>query len=155
MIQAAYQRILVGFENEASLQQALQHFQKEDFSSVKSGLVPPANDAVPRKRTFRAGGLKAAGIGGVVGAIIGGLIMITALNIPNQGSVYNNATPLSVLVVLIGTAFGASASGLLSFFTGIDPDQAPTASYQLSIEASAEEIETVTNIALSNGGHLL
>lgn len=81
--------------------------------------------------------------------------MIAALNIPNQGSVHNNAIPLFILVVLLGTAFGASASGLLSFFTGVDPQPNPTATYKLSIEASAEEIEAVTNIALSNGGHLL
>lgn len=155
MEQTAYQRIVVGFKNEASLQQAVQYFQKENFSSVKGDLVPPVNDAVPRKRTFGPSGIKAAGIGGTVGATIGALIMTVALNIPNQESVYNNATPLFVLVVLIGTTFGAGASGLLSFFTGIEPDRAPTANYKFSIEASAEEIETVTKIVLDSGGHLL
>jgi len=155
MVQAASQEVTVAFDTEQALQQAEQSLQQKKLSTVKASVTTPTDGAVPKKRTVKSGGLKSAGIGGAMGAIAGGIIATVAINVPNVASVYNNATPLLVLAVLIGTAFGGGAGALSSFFAGANLDEDP-ASYRLIVAAaSAEELKTATTTLLENGGRLL
>ncbi len=159
MVQAASQQITVAFDTKQDLQQAEQSLQQEEFSNVRVSVDTAADTstdaAVPKKRTVKPGGLKAAGIGGVMGALIGGIIATIALSAPNIASIYNNATPIAVIAVLIGAAFGGGAGGLSSFFAGATLDQDP-ANYRLIVEASStEELKTVTATLLEKGGRLI
>ncbi|MGB3670067.1 MAG: hypothetical protein WA783_22630 [Phormidesmis sp.] len=155
MVQAASQEVTVAFDTKQALQQAEESLQQKKLSTVRASVTTSTDTAVPKKRTVKSGGLKAASLGGVMGAIAGGIIATAALNVPNVASVYNNATPLLVLAILIGAAFGGGAGGLSSFFAGANLDEDP-ASYRLIVAAaSAEELKTATTTLLENGGRLL
>ncbi|MGC1218089.1 MAG: hypothetical protein WA883_11505 [Phormidesmis sp.] len=155
MVQAASQEVTVAFDTKQALQQAEESLQQKKLSTVRASVTTSTDTAVPKKRTVKSGGLKAASLGSVMGAIAGGIIATAALNVPNVASVYNNATPLLVLAILIGAAFGGGAGGLSSFFAGANLDEDP-ASYRLIVAAaSAEELKTATTTLLENGGRLL
>lgn len=156
MAEASRQRILIGFESEQAMSQAMQSLEAKALSTLEAEVVPPLDKDVPEERSLNSGIAKAAGLGAVMGAMAGGLIITTALNIPNNiASISENATPLSVLVVLIGAAFGGLGGGAASFFSGANPDAETPANYKLRVEASDEEVKTVTQVLLSEGGRLL
>ena len=152
---STHQRILVGFETQQALQQAQQSLIAKALASAESAVVAPLADNVPEEDTVKADTLKAAGLGGVTGAIAGAMIMLTAQSIPNLASISENATPLSVLVVLIGAALGSTAGGLSSFFAGAGREQDTPANYKLIVEASSEDIQTATQVLMAEGGRLL
>ncbi len=162
MVQAASQQITIAFNTQQALEQAEQRLQEKGLSTVKAAaqtLTQTAADkqadaGAPKKRTVKSGGLKAAGISGLMGAIAGGIIATVALNVPNVASIYNNGTPIFVLAVLIGAVFGGAAGGLTSFFAGAKLDQDPT-NYRLIVEASPADIKVATATLLQNGGRLL
>ncbi len=155
MVQAASQQITVAFDTEEAFTQGQQRLLQEDLATAKIGIVSPRSETTPAtKRSIKPGGWKAAGIGGVMGAIATGAIILTGLNVPNVPSVATNAAPLLVLGVIIGTAFGGVAGGLSSFFAGAKLDQDPS-DYRLSIEASPEDIKTATALLLEGGGRLI
>ncbi len=149
------QRILVGFETQQALQQAQQSLVAKALASTESEVVAPLAEDVPEEGTVKADTLKAAGLGGVMGAIAGAIIMGTAQSIPNQSSIYENATPLFVLAVLGGAAFGGAAGALALFFAGAGREQDTPANYKLIVEASSEDIQTATKLLMAEGGRLL
>ncbi len=155
MAEASRQRILVGFETEQTLSQALQSLEAKALSTLEAEVVVPLDKDVPTERSLNPGTAKAAGLGAVMGAMVGGFIITTALNIPNVASISENATPLSVIVVLIGAAFGGLGGGVTSFFSGASPDAETPANYKLRVEASSEEVKTATQVLLNEGGRLL
>ncbi len=149
------QRILIGFETQQALQQAHQSLVAKALTSAESEVVAPLAADVPEEGTMKADMLKAASLGGVMGAIAGAIIMGTAQNIPNLSSIYENATPLFVLAVLVGAAFGSTAGALALFFAGAGREQDTPAHYKLIVEASSEDIQTATKLLLAEGGRLL
>ena len=155
MAEASRQRILIGFETEQALRQAYQSLEAKALSTLEAEVVMPLDQDVPTERSLNSGIAKAAGLGAIMGAMAGGLIITTALNIPNEASITENATPLSVIVVLIGAAFGGLGGGATSFFSGANPDAETPASYKLRVEASDEEVQTATQVLLGEGGRLL
>ena len=156
MAEASRQRVLIGFDSEQALSQAMRSLEAEALSTLEAEVVPPLDDDVPEERSLNPGIAKAAGLGAIMGAMAGGLIIATALNIPNNvASISENAVPLSVLVVLLGAAFGGLGGSVASFFSGANPDAETPASYKLRVEASDEEVQTVTQVLLSEGGRLL
>ncbi|MGD1898298.1 MAG: hypothetical protein ACFB16_15245 [Phormidesmis sp.] len=154
MVQSTVQEITVAFDTEQSLQQAQEKLQEKALPSAAMSRVMPKPDTVPKKRMPSVGGLKAAGLGGLIGAIVGAAIIGVAQNIPNFSSIYNNAVPLFTVTVLAGLALGGGAGGLSSFFAGAALDQAP-AKYRLVVKASSEEIKTATATLLDEGGRLI
>ena len=155
MAEASRQRILIGFETEQALSQALQSLETEALSTLEAEVVIPLDKDVPTERSLNSGIAQAAGLGAVMGAMAGGLIITTALNIPNIASISENATPLSVIVVLMGAVFGGLGGGAASFFSGANPDAETPANYKLRVEASSEEVKTATQVLLNEGGRLL
>jgi len=154
MAETTSQRILVGFQSQKDLQQAQRSLQDKSLPSASVSVIPPASENVPEKRVVKPSAVKTALQGGVTGAIASGTIALFARNIPNLASVYNNSTPLTVLAILIGTAFGAGGSFLMSFFAGAKQNQKQT-DYQLVVEASDEDIKVITPTLLEKGGRLL
>ncbi|MGB3299889.1 MAG: hypothetical protein WBA76_16610 [Phormidesmis sp.] len=156
MAPASRQQILIGFDTEQALQQAYQSLEGKALSTVEAEVLAPLDKDVPEERSLNPGIAKAAGLGATMGAIAGGLIITTALNLPdNIASISENATPLAVIVVLLGAAFGGLGGGVTSFFSGASPDAETPANYKLRVEASSEEVKTATQVLLDAGGRLL
>lgn len=156
MVQTTSQKITVAFDTEKSFQQAQEKLTQKDLATVRANQTLPrsAIDGVAQKRTVTEDGVKSGTLGGLVGAILGGLIVATALNIPNMSSINNNAVPLLLIGVFVGAAFGGAAGGMFSFFAGAALDEDP-AKYRLAVEGSSEEIKTATQLLLEEGGRLL
>lgn len=156
MTQANLQQILVGFPSKQALAEAQSTLQTNDLSNtVQAGIVPPASEAVPEQRTIKADTWKAAGLGGTIGAIAGAIIAAVAQSTQNGPPIDDFATPISVLSVLVGVAFGAAGGGAASFFAGKPPERTAFDHYKLRVEASPQDIKTATQLLLDKGGRLL
>ncbi|KPQ36264.1 MAG: hypothetical protein HLUCCA11_06950 [Phormidesmis priestleyi Ana] len=155
MASATRQQILVGFGSEQALQQAHSQLREKSFSTLRSAVIPPLSKSTPQQRTIKKDTPKAAGLGGVIGLSISGLIFLAAQGIPNQSSIQNYPGPLLAVFLLVGAFFGALGVGLISFFAGARPTPPPTADHQLEVEASTEEVKAATQILLNAGGRLL
>ncbi|MEL6455226.1 MAG: hypothetical protein AAFQ40_10985 [Cyanobacteria bacterium J06623_5] len=156
MTQANLQQILVGFPTEQALTEAQSTLQTNDLANtIQAGIVPPTSRAVPEQRAVKADTWKAAGLGGTIGAIAGAIIATVAQNTQNGVPIEDYATPISVLSVLVGIAFGAAGGGAASFFAGKPPERTAFDNYKLRVEASPQDIKTATQLLLDKGGHLL
>lgn len=154
MAKSIYRQITAGFETDKAREQAKQTLQERRDLDVKiltfePSTIPSLKAAQGTKQDLT----RAAFSGGLMGAFVGGIITVFALNVPNLPTLETNAIGLMIVLPLGGIIIGAATGSLFSVLSGALPSQV-CYEYQLIVKIPVENVETVTAILLEQEGHL-
>ncbi|NEP19797.1 MAG: hypothetical protein F6J97_23410 [Leptolyngbya sp. SIO4C1] len=100
----------------------------------------------------------AALTGGAAGALIGGLIVAIASQVPNVPAIEAHLVATSVLVPLTGSVLGGAALSLITALTRAQTEQRKSTvqsrPYWITVTTPEEEIQPVAEILRNQGGQL-